>query len=139
MPRGQIVDIPTGTGQLITTLSREEKESLAILNPNDGVVYIKLNGSSKDSPTLWDWKLPSQSYGQFPGPWQSLGLYYVDQSGSGRFAELNIYESDSQLAIPQIVAIGRAVQQAGTNVDITQGGQPQNPPSGTSRLWIDAN
>ena len=139
MVRGQVATIPSGTGVLLTTLSREEKASMAILNPNDGVIYLKMNSPASIAPTNWDWKLPSQSYGQYPGPWQSLGLYYQDQSGSNAAGQVNLYESDAELAIPSIVAIGRAAQVAGTQVDITQGTIPQNPPASTSRLWIDTS
>src|SRR5215469_5415298 len=117
MPRGQVLTIPNGQAVLVTTLSREQKASVAMLNPNDGVVYVKLNGPALNTPTMWDWKLPSQSYGQFPGPWESLGAYYQDASGSGRTAEVNVYESDTQIAIPSFIAIGRAVEAAGTTVD----------------------
>jgi hypothetical protein len=88
---------------------------------------------------MWDWKVPSQSYCQLPGPWESLGIYYVDQSGSGRTGEVNVYESDSQIAIPSFIAIGRAVEQAGSAVDISQGSQPANPPASTVRLWADGS
>ena len=57
MVRGQVATIPAGTGQLLTTLSREEKESVSILNPNDGVVYLRLNGPASIAPTNWDWKV----------------------------------------------------------------------------------
>jgi len=139
MVRGQVATIPSGTGVLLTTLSREEKASMAILNPNDGVIYLKMNSPASIAPTNWDWKLPSQSYGQYPGPWQSLGLYYQDQSGSNAAGQVNLYESDAELAIPSIVAIGRAAQVAGTQVDITQGTIPQNPPQSTTRLWVDTS
>src|SRR5215471_9264569 len=139
MARGQILTIPNQTAQLITTLSREQKASLSLLNPNDGICYVKLNGPAGRTVAAWDWKIPSQSYCQLPGPWESLGVYYLDQSGSGRSAELNVYELDSQISVPSFIAIGRAVQMAGSTMDITQGNQPSNPPAGTSRLWIDAN
>jgi len=139
MPRGQVLTIPNGTAVLVTTLSREEKASMALLNPNDGIVYVKLNGPALNSPTMWDWKIPSQSYCQLPGPWDSVGAYYLDQSGSGRTAEVNLYESDTQISIPSFIAIGRAVQQAGSTVDISQGNQPTNPPAGSSRLWVDGS
>jgi hypothetical protein len=138
MARGQVFTLPSAQASLIETLSKEEMDSVAVLNPNDGVVYLKLNGAAGPTPSQWDWKLPSQSYGLFPGPWISLGLYYLDQSGSGRSAELNVYDSSDKLYTPYIVAIGRAVQSAGTTMDISQGNQPQNPPAGTGRLWIDA-
>src|SRR5215831_8692878 len=139
MARGQLLTIPTNTSVLVPTLSREQKASLSLLNPNDGVAYVKLNGPAGNTPSLWDWKVPSQSYCQLPGPWESLGVYYNDQSGSGRSAEINVYELDSQISVPSFIAIGRAVQLAGTTLDISQGTQPQNPPASTSRLWVDTN
>jgi hypothetical protein len=139
MARGQILTIPNQTSQLITTLSREQKASLSLLNPNDGICYVKLNGPAGRTVAAWDWKIPSQSYCQLPGPWESLGVYYLDQSGSGRTAEVNVYELDSQIAVPSFIAIGRAVEAAGTTVDISQGSQPANPPASTVRLWVDGS
>jgi hypothetical protein len=139
MARGQILTIPNQTSQLITTLSREQKASLSLLNPNDGICYVKLNSNAGPTVAAWDWKIPSQSYCQLPGPWESLGVYYLDQSGSGRTAEVNVYELDSQISVPSFIAIGRAVQQAGTTMDISQGAQPSNPPASTVRLWADGS
>src|SRR5215471_3106629 len=139
MARGQILTIPNQTAQLITTLSREQKASLSLLNPNDGICYVKLNGPAGRTVAAWDWKIPSQSYCQLPGPWESLGVYYLDQSGSGRTAEVNVYELDSQISVPSFIAIGRAVEAAGTTMDISQGGQPANPPASTIRLWVDGS
>jgi hypothetical protein len=139
MARGQVLTIPNQSAVLVTTLSREQKASLSVLNPNDGICYVKLNSSAGPTIAAWDWKIPSQSYCQLPGPWESLGVYYLDQSGSGRTAELNVYELDSQIAVPSFIAIGRAVQAAGTTVDISQGSQPANPPASTVRLWADGS
>jgi len=139
MARGQVLTIQNQTSQLIETTSKDEAQSVAVLNPNDGVVYIKLNQRAGPTPPEWDWKLPSQSYGLFPGPWISLGLYYLDQSGSGRNAELNVYDMVDKLYMPQILAIGRAVQQSGSTVDISQGATPSNPPAGSIRLWADGS
>lgn len=139
MARGQILTIPNQSGVLVTTLSREQKASLSMLNPNDGICYVKINSNAGPTQANWDWKVPSQSYCQLPGPWESLGVYYLDQSGSGRTAEVNVYELDSQISVPSFIAIGRAVQSAGTTMDITQGAQPANPPASTVRLWADAN
>jgi hypothetical protein len=139
MARGQILSIPTNTAVLISTLSKEQKQSVSILNPNDGVCYVKMNGPASSSVASWDWKIPSQSYCQLPGPWESLGVFYVDQSGSGRSAEVNVYELDSQISVPSFLAIGRAVQAAGSAVDISQGTQPSNPPASTVRLWADGS
>lgn len=139
MPRGQVLNIPNSTAVLTTTLSKEEKASIALLNPNDGILYVKLNGNASNTPTMWDWKVPSQSYCQLPGPWQSLGVYYQDQSGGGAPAQVNVYESDSDISIPSFIAIGRAIQTAGTMMDISTGSQPQNPPANTIRLWADGS
>jgi len=137
MARGQVFSLPNQSANLIETSNKDEANAVAVLNPNDGVVYLKLNGPAGPTPSQWDWKLPSQSYGLFPGPWVSLGLYYLDQSGSGRSGELNVYDSQDKLYTPYIIAIGRAVQAAGTAVDISQGSQPANPPASTIRLWAD--
>jgi len=110
-----------------------------MLNPNDGVCYVKINGPAGPSIAGWDWKVPSQSYCQLPGPWESLGVYYLDQSGSGRAAEINVYELDSSISVPSFIAIGRAVQMAGSTMDISTGSQPSNPPTGSIRLWVDGN
>lgn len=115
--------------------------SVAVLNPNDGVVYLATN---RDIPNVnnegsWDYKLPSQSYGLFPGPWMSVGIFYLDQSGSGRNGEITVYQFPKSTFAPDIRAIGRSQVQYGTAVDISQGTQPSNPPSGSARLWIDAN
>jgi hypothetical protein len=139
MAIGQILTIPNNSAQLIVSQSHDSVPSLAMLNPNDGVCYIKLNGPASTTVASWDWKLPSQSYGLFPGPWQSLGVYYADQSGSGRAAEINVYDAQARLIVPEIHSIGRAVQVAGTTMDITEGSQPSNPSLGTVRLWADEN
>jgi hypothetical protein len=139
MAIGQIVTLPSDSARLIVSQSREAVSALAMLNPNDGVCYIKLNGPAGTSPSAWDWKLPSQSYGLFPGPWQSLGIFYQDQSGSGRQAEINVYDSTQRLIVPDIHSIGRAVQVSGTTMDITQGEVPSNPPLNSVRLWADAS
>lgn len=139
MPIGQILQIPSGSAQIVRTQAMEESQAFALLNPNDGVCYIKINGAASLTSAGWDWKLPSQSYGVFPGPWLSLGVYYLDQSGSGRTGEMNLYDASVKIVIPIINSIGRAVQVSGSVMDITQGTQPSNPPLGVSRLWVDAN
>ena len=139
MARGQVRTVPSGSNLLITTETHEEKSSMAVLNPNDGFLYIKMNGPAGPTPSQWDWKLPSQSYGLFPGPWTSIGVYYVDQSGSNRGADINIYDSDQKLYLPSIIAIGRAVALAGSALDVSQGTIPANPPASTIRLWADGN
>lgn len=138
MARGQVLTIPDAHALLITTESREEKASIAVLNPNDGVLYIKINGPASPQIAQWDWKLPSQSYGLFPGPWGSIGIWYADQSGARSGGEINVYDNDNRLVVPIINAIGRAVQ-IGTSsaMDIQQGNIPSNPPGGFTRLWSD--
>src|ERR1043165_8041232 len=126
MPKGQNIILANSTGTLITAPNASENQSFAILNPNDGIVYATVDGAA--TPTNWDWKLPSQSYGLFPGPWQSVGLYFLDQSGAGRQGELTLYASDQKLIIPDIKSIGRALQAQLTTMDVTQGTQPANPP-----------
>lgn len=138
MARGQVLQVPSGGGVLVTPPANQEKQSFALLNPNDGVCYLALNRRADPNPASWDWKLPSQSYGSFPGPWESLGIYYVDQSGAGLQGELNLYELDSRFDIPDIHSIGRALQARSTTLDITAGVQPVVPPVGVSRLWTDA-
>jgi len=138
MAIGQIITVQSGTSQLITAKSHSEVQSLGVLNPNDGIVYIKLNGPATFQTPEYDWKLPSQSYGLFPGPWQSVGLYYQDESGTARSGDIDVYESDIQQPdIPAIVAIGRAVQGQSSAMDVVQGPQPGNPGAGVSRLWVD--
>src|SRR5215831_12694646 len=124
MARGQIITLPSGLGTVIESTSHEELDSVAVLNPNDGVLYLKMNSDAGPTPAQWDWRLPSQSYGLFPGPWVSLGLYYLDQSGTGRSGDFNVYDSTAKLPVPVIQAIGRAVQGQSSAVDITQGAQP---------------
>jgi len=135
--RGQVLAIPSGTQQLVVTQGREEKQAFGLLNPNDGVCYLALNRQAGLAPAAWDWKLPSQSYGLFPGPWDSLGIYFLDQSGAGRQGELNLYDSDAKLEIPDIRSIGRALQAQATTLDVTEGIQPANPGAGIARLWAD--
>lgn len=139
MARGQVLQIASGTNQTVTSQSREEKRSFIVYNPNDGVTYFKLNGPASPQPGAYDWKLPAQSGGAFGGPWQSLGIYFLDQSGAGRQGEVNLFDSDNDVEIPNIWAIGRSLQAQVTTLDVTQGPQPANPPVGVSRLWSDNN
>lgn len=112
--------------------------SVAILNPNDGVAYVARNRQADANSTAgWDYKVPSQSYAYLPGPYQTAGVYYLDQSGSGRSGEITVYDTYDKYAIPHFNAIGRAVLAAGTVMDITEGTQPQNPGIGVCRLWAD--
>ena len=126
--------------QLLVASGASNYPALRVLNPNDGVVYAARNRDVTDlNITSWDWKIPSQSYAAVPGPFQTIGLYYTDQSGSGRGGEVTVYASQQKLDDPMFVAIGRAVQVSGTAMDITEGPLPANPPAGSSRLWVDVD
>lgn len=138
MARGQVFSVAASQNQLLSTQSKQEEQSFALLNPNDGVVYLALNRSIADIfPSSWDWKLPSQSYGLFPGPWESIGVYYLDQSGAGLAGDFNLYDSDIRLTIPDIHSIGRALQTRSSALDIAEGVQPANPGAGIIRLWAN--
>src|SRR5579859_2039453 len=139
MARGQVLQIASGTNQTVSTQSREEKSSFVVYNPNDGVCYFKLNGAASTQAGGYDWKLPGQSAGSFGGPWQSLGIFFLDQSGAGRTGEINLFDADNEVQIPNIWAIGRSLQAQVTTLDITEGVQPPNPPVGVNRIWSDSN
>lgn len=140
MSVGVVISVPTGTAHQYRVPSGYQAPSVTVLNPNDGVVYIARNRDASVNTTAgWDYKVPSQSYASLPGPYITAGVFYLDQSGSGRPGEITLYDIPQKLTIPSFVAIGRAVQQIGSAVDIAQGVQPANPPAGSSRLWIDAN
>jgi len=110
--------------------------SIRVLNPNDGVCYVALD--RKATFTDWDHKLPSQSYGQLPGPLNNyISIFYLDQSGTGSPGDVVLYQSAEQIDIPVFLAIGRAIQSQVTTLDIIQGTQPGNPPAGVTRLWSD--
>jgi len=112
--------------------------SIRVLNPNDGVCYVALD--RKATFTDWDHKLPSQSYGQLPGPLNNyISIFYLDQSGTGSAGDVVLYQSAEQIDIPVFLAIGRAIQSQVTTLDIIQGTQPGNPPAGVTRLWSDTN
>lgn len=115
--------------------------TIRVLNPNDGVVYVKQNA---DLPDIgfgsWDYKVPSQSFGLLPGEgqgWQSVGLYYLDQSGANRPGEISIYLTQQNANDPIFQSIGRAAVTLSSSVDVASGSQPANPPAGYGRLWID--
>lgn len=115
-------------------------QSLRILNPNDGVLYAAKNRDCLGTDFgSWEWKIPSQSYGIVPGPFQTIGLYYLDQSGSGRPGEFVMYPSLGTVDDPFFVSIGRALAASQTSLDIAQGSQPANPGTGLSRLWSDGS
>lgn len=129
------IDIPlSGTG------GGASYPSIKVLNPNDGVVYIARN---RDCTSVqygaWDWKVPSQSYAILPGPFSSVGVFYLDQSGAGRQGEITVYASQQKTDDPFFVAIGRALTALQTTLDVTEGTIPGNPGAGTARLWVDTD
>lgn len=114
--------------------------TLAVLNPNDGIVFVATDRDVAGVNTAqWDWKIPSQSYALLPGTpnWHSVGLYYLDQSGAGRQGEITIYPVNSKIALPAFQSIGRALQAQATTLDIVEGVKPANPGVGVLRLWAD--
>jgi hypothetical protein len=127
--------IPTTTEK---HLSFQSTGSFTAYNPNDGVANVALDRTATSSD--YDHKLPSQSGGKFPGPINSyLSIYYADQSGAATTGEIIVYASPEVVNIPYFWSIGRALQVAGSTMDITSGSQPQNPPASTVRLWVDGN
>lgn len=115
-----------------------EYKTVAVLNPNDGVIFVARNRDCLGvAQGAWDWKVPSQSYALLPGPFFSVGLFYLDQSGAGHNGEINLYGVDKRVEIPTFQAIGRAIIAQQTALDVTQGTTPANPPTGISRIWID--
>lgn len=116
-----------------------EYPSLKILNPNDGVVYVARNRDALSANLGdWEWKVPSQSYAALPGPFTSVGMFYLDQSGAGRQGEITVYPSNSKLDDPLFIAIGRALQAIGSTLDITESTTPANPGAGVLRLWANS-
>ena len=87
----------------------------------------------------WDYKVPAQSYAHLPGPYQTAGVYFLDQSGTGRSGEITIYDTYDKINLPWFNAIGRALAAAGTTLDITQSTQPANPAAGNDRIWADVS
>lgn len=140
MAVGQVVSIPSGTHNQQFVPSGATYPSVAILNPNDGIVFVSQNRDTTGTNTgQWDYKVPSQSYAALPGPWQSVGMFYLDQSGSGAAGQVTIYPVNIILPYPDFHSIGRALQTIGTALDITESVQPANPGSGILRLWADTS
>jgi len=142
MAIGQIVIIQSNQGTQVRIPSGNYLyPTIRVLNPNDGIVYVKENaGITNIGYGAWDYKIPSQSFGVLPAEsqgWQNVGLWYTDQSGTNRPAEVTVYLSQQKLQEPAFVAIGRALIQQSTTVDIVQGSQPGNPGAGITRLWCD--
>lgn len=112
--------------------------SISVLNPNNGVVFVARNRDCISTQTgAWDWKVPSQSYAYLPGPFQSVGLYYQDQSGSARPGDISTYASIQKFDLPVFQAIGLTLASVVTTLDIGQGNQPVPPATNNIRLWSD--
>src|SRR5262245_16948723 len=116
MSYGDTVVLTSGSGSQRYTPSGFQFPSLSVLNPNDGVLFVANNRPVVNSTYgSWDWKVPSQSYAVLPGPWLSVGMWYVDQSGAGRPGEITSYFWSQQIHIPVFYAIGRALAAASTS------------------------
>lgn len=114
--------------------------SMSVLNPNDGICYVARDRDCLSTTVgAWDWKIPSQSYAYLPGPFRSIGLYYLDRSGASLPGDISTYASTAKLDLPVFHAIGRAQVSNVTMLDIGQGTQPQPPAAGNIRLWADAS
>lgn len=138
MPRGQQITLAHNGAALVTASDSSEHSAFGILNPNDGIVYLLINGPA--SPQQFDYIVPPESYGIYPGRWTSLGFSYADESGTGQSGSLILYPDDSyQLGIPSISAIGRAILTNQNNMDIIEGVEPAAPGAGVIRIWADIN
>lgn len=112
--------------------------SFIVYNPNDGVCFVATDRTA--NTVSWDYKIPSQSGGKFPGPINSyLSIYFQDQSGSASTGQVVVYASTDKMDIPHFWSIGRALLAAGSTLDINTGTLPTNPPANTVRLWADGN
>lgn len=139
MAYGIVQVIAASTHQEILVGSgNTQYQSIRILNPNDGVCYVAKNRDCPDTGYgSWEWKIPSQSYAIVPGPFQTVGIFYLDQSGAGHQGEIILYPSFQVVDEPFFVSIGRAILAALTSLDITEGPQPAIPAPGVMRLWVD--
>lgn len=116
--------------------SYQSTGSFTVYNPNDGVAFVATDRTA--TGLSWDYKVPSQSGGRFPGPINSyLSIFYLDQSGGGAPGEIVVYAQPEQINVPYFWSIGRAVQSQSSSLDIVGGPQPGNPGAGIGRLWID--
>lgn len=145
MAQGIIEVIPSGTHvQVLLQGGGVTYPSARVLNPNDGILYVAENRDCLGTGVgAWDWKIPSQSFAVLPGGvspgMQTLGLYYLDQSGANASGDITVYPSLTDATDPVFVAIGRANLVYQNVLDITQGTQPANPAIGQSRLWVDSS
>lgn len=134
------VVIPNNTSSQRFIPSAFIANSISLLNPNDGICYVKRDGPCYGTITgQWDWKVPSQSYAYLPGPFRAVGLYYTDRSGSGLPGEITTYALSQKFEVPEFRAIGRAVLSNVTSLDIGQGAPPQPPAANNVRIWADTN
>jgi hypothetical protein len=143
MAIGIVRTIPAGSHQQVTIPSGNYLwPTIRVLNPNDGVVYVKQNADVTNTGSgSWDYKVPSQSFGLLPGGgegWQSVGMYYLDMSGANLPGEISIYLTQQVADEPTFQSIGRAAVTQSSSVDIASGAQPANPGAGFGRLWIDS-
>jgi hypothetical protein len=114
--------------------------SISVLNPNNGVTYVARNRDCiSTTPGAWDWKVPSQSYAYLPGPFQSVGLFYVDQSGGAIPGDISVYASQQTFDLPSFQAIGLTLASVVTTLDIGTGNQPAPPAANNIRLWADGS
>lgn len=112
--------------------------SFVVYNPNDGVALVATDRTA--TGLSWDYKVPSQSGGKFPGPINSyLSIFYLDQSGTGGSGQVVVYASTETVNIPYFWSIGRALQGQVTSLDVVEGTQPGNPGAGIARLWVDGS
>lgn len=138
MAKGQQITLANNGENLVTAADSSEHKAFGILNPNDGIIYVLINGQG--SAQQFDYIVPPESYGIYPGSWTSLGFTYVDQSGAGQSGSFILYTDDSyQLQIPSISAIGRAIITNQNNMDLVEGSEPAIPGTGIVRLWADTN
>jgi hypothetical protein len=134
------VQVPSGQHRQRFTPSGFIANSISVLNPNNGVVFVARNRDCISTQVgAWDWKVPSQSYAYLPGPFQSVGLYYQDQSGAATPGDISTYASEQKLDWPHFQAIGLTLASVVTTLDIGQGNQPVPPAANNVRLWADGN
>ena len=114
MALGQWAQIASGQAEQLRVPSGNYLwPTIRVMNPNDGVLYVRQNGPITDIGFgSWDYKVPAQSFGILPSEgvgWQSAGMFYQDQSGTNRPGEIAVYLSSQTVAEPTFVAIGRSI------------------------------
>lgn len=132
------VQVPSGQHKQRFVPASFVANSISVLNPNNGVVFVARNRDCISTGIgAWDWKVPSQSYAYLPGPFQSVGLYYQDQSGAAVPGDISTYASEQKLDWPHFQAIGLTLASVVTTLDIGMGNKPVPPASNNVRLWAD--